>query len=206
MKAPLSAVALYLEASGGKLPTPASCATVRDTIVGAIDVVDALLDYARAGAQVAPDAMADVGEVVAHALRAITLAPERKVDVRVEPELMVGCSRGALASIVGNLVRNAFLHGVDGGGRSVLLRAYAISDDCARIEVTDDGPGVPDALRANLRPVCSRRLVARGPRARLGDSASLRRGLRRQGRSRHARRRGRALLGRGASYRPDGPR
>jgi signal transduction histidine kinase len=73
-------------------------------------IADALLEFARAGAQPTPGARADVAEVVRAVVEEVE--PEAKlrgvaVEVELAPHLAVACGPGILASIVSNLLRNA---------------------------------------------------------------------------------------------------
>ena len=154
LTAPLSAILLYLRSNGPRPLLADATQLIEQTIAGAIETVEAMLDYARAGG--APDrSAADVGEVVTHVLRTSVrqwveaAGHEVHVDAAVEPALAAACSRGALASIVANLVRNAFDHAVPRGARTITLRVRG-DDEHVRIEVSDDGPGVPAELRARI--------------------------------------------------------
>ena len=115
-------------------------------------IADALLEFARAGAQPTPGDRADVGEVV----RAVVdeVDPEAKlrgvaVDVELAPGLAVACGAGMLSSIVSNLLRNAVKYVGDGAGKRVTVRARAAALFVA-LEVEDDGPGLPVGLGANV--------------------------------------------------------
>jgi len=61
----------------------------------------------------------------------------------------VACGPGMLTSIVSNLVRNAVKYVGDGAGRRVTVRARP-AGPFARLEVEDDGPGLPPGLGANV--------------------------------------------------------
>jgi signal transduction histidine kinase len=58
----------------------------------------------------------------------------------------VGCE--ALDAILANLLDNAFVHGPP--GVEVTLRARSVGGDAVAIEVLDDGPGIPEPLRARV--------------------------------------------------------
>jgi signal transduction histidine kinase len=115
-------------------------------------IADALLEFARAGAQPTPGERAEVGEVV----RAVVdeVEPEAKlrgvaVAVELHPGLVVACGAGMLTSIISNLLRNSVKYVGDGAGRRVTVRARA-AGMFVRLEVEDDGPGLPPALGANV--------------------------------------------------------
>jgi signal transduction histidine kinase len=65
--------------------------------------------------------------------------------VRAEaPEVVVTLDAALLRRAVDELVSNAVRH-----GPNVMLRA-TVAGGCLTVEVTDEGPGVPDALRETL--------------------------------------------------------
>ena len=62
------------------------------------------------------------------------------------PGLVVDTNPGVLAQVVTNLVANAAVHGFrDGGPGHILVRVEADPDEIVRIEVRDDGRGIPAA-------------------------------------------------------------
>jgi signal transduction histidine kinase len=65
-----------------------------------------------------------------------------------------------VASIVSNLVRNALKYVGDGAERRVLVRAWP-AGRCVRLEVEDNGPGLPEGLAARVFEP-----YVRGPRER----------------------------------------
>jgi signal transduction histidine kinase len=115
-------------------------------------IADALLEFARAGAQPTPGARAEVGEVVRAVVEEVE--PEAKlrgvaVGVDLPPGLIVACGPGMLTSIVSNLLRNSVKYVGDGAGRRVTVRVRA-AGMFVRLEVEDDGPGLPPELGANV--------------------------------------------------------
>ena len=115
--------------------------------------LDALLDTARTGHLRAPSAApADLGALVRQEAEAVAVvAGRRGVAVRVDVEGAAGLHgvvdadrvRCAVRNLLGNAVRHARQDGVV---RVALLRQGA----WARIEVADDGPGVPEAEREDV--------------------------------------------------------
>jgi signal transduction histidine kinase len=115
-------------------------------------IADALLEFARAGAQPTPGARAEVAEVVRAVVEEVE--PEARLrgvnlDVELSPGLAVGCGAGMLASIVSNLLRNAVKYVGDGVGRRVAVRSRS-GGKFVRLEVEDDGPGLPPGLGDNV--------------------------------------------------------
>ncbi|HEY2744450.1 MAG TPA: HAMP domain-containing sensor histidine kinase [Polyangia bacterium] len=150
LKAPLSAVAFYISAADGSAISQKGSASISQTVTGAIELVDALLDYARAGSgQELPEAEADVLEVVEHVISSLDVGARCRATIAVAPGLAVACSRGALRSVLANFVRNALEHGIVAGGHEIAVEA-SLRDGRARIEVSDDGPGVAAELRARI--------------------------------------------------------
>ena len=115
-------------------------------------IADALLEFARAGAQPTPGARAEVAEVVRAVVEEVE--PEAKlrgvgVVVEVEARAVVACGPGILACVVSNLLRNAVKYVGDGAGRRVVVRAL-VAGAFVRLEVEDDGPGLPTGLGPNV--------------------------------------------------------
>jgi two-component system OmpR family sensor kinase len=68
------------------------------------------------------------------------VAPDRRIDLAVdEPAIVVG-DRDQLRQVLGNLLRNAFVHTPEGTSIEVSLRN---GDGEVRLEVRDHGPGLP---------------------------------------------------------------
>ena len=129
-----------------------------------------LLDYARTDGPVSvrsePIEPADVGEVVRDlvrlvtpqkALRGVTL--DLEVDERTAPVTVVALSAAKLTQVLLNLVMNA-AHAIGASVASeasatgepsgrIVVRARSV-EGRTRIEVEDDGPGVPAELRDRL--------------------------------------------------------
>jgi signal transduction histidine kinase len=111
-------------------------------------IADALLDFALAGAQPAPDLRADVADVVRAVVEEVGPdAQARGVVIQVEMAQpgWVACAPGILTSIVSNLVRNAVKYVGDAPRRCVTVRGRPLGG-AVLIEVEDNGPGLPEAL------------------------------------------------------------
>lgn len=70
------------------------------------------------------------------------VAPDRPIDVTVEPATVMG-DEHALRQVVGNLITNALVHTPEGTRVHVVVLRH---DDAVRLEVRDDGPGMPAEL------------------------------------------------------------
>jgi len=130
----------------------------------AVDVVEALLNFARAGARPQPGATAlpaAVAEEVAAVVRPRAEQVSAEVQVVARSNARVACGAGMLASVLGNLVGNALTY-VDG---AVVRRVRVDVDDQGadvRVTVSDTGPGLP----AGVDPAALFQPYMRGPGAR----------------------------------------
>jgi signal transduction histidine kinase len=157
---PLSAASLALDllARGTASPERAGRAidAGRAGLSRARLIADGLLAFARAGAQPDPGARADVAEVVAAALKEIAAdTAERGITIAAEVEGVdaVACNPGVLASLVSNLLRNAIKYAATAPAPRIVVRACNIEDRAeghVRIEVEDNGPGLPPELGAQV--------------------------------------------------------
>jgi PAS domain S-box-containing protein len=144
-----------LEGSGAPGPGPDVVRNL-DRIQVRIDrmqnLLDALLAYARSGAAPAGDpaggvTTVDVAEIVRGIVELDPMPPGFRldVDVRVEPFPAV---RTPLETVLRNLVANAVKHH-DREGGVVRVTAELDGPDC-RIDVSDDGPGIPPAAHDRI--------------------------------------------------------
>src|SRR3954468_6953397 len=112
------------------------------------NVVDALLDFARAGAQPEPGAVAAVREAFAgleDEIRPAALAENVEFLVDPVPDCAVACAPGVLAVLLTNLVRNSLKYMGDSALRRVHLGVRA-RRNVVVFEIADSGPGVPEEL------------------------------------------------------------
>jgi signal transduction histidine kinase len=117
-------------------------------------IADGLLAFARAGARPEPGVEADVAEVIAGAIKEIAAGQgEREREIPLVSEVdapgKVACNPGVLASLVSNLLRNAIKYAGDVPAPRVVVRASSCADRHGarvRIEVEDNGPGLPPEL------------------------------------------------------------
>jgi signal transduction histidine kinase len=109
-------------------------------------VIDGLLGFAVAGAQIEAGVSADVREAiegVVSDLRPVADKAQTQLVVEAASDIEVACMPGALTSAIANLVGNAVKYIADGTAteRRVIIRATT-PDDRVRIEVEDNGPGL----------------------------------------------------------------
>lgn len=149
---PLGAAVLALDVAAREAPAGGRVgrlvASGQAGLRRARSIADALLDFARAGAQPTPGTRCDVGDVVRAVIDEIE--PEARargiaLETDIESPGVAACSSGILASIVSNLVRNAVKYVGDGADKRVVISARQ-GGKGVRIEVADNGPGLPAGL------------------------------------------------------------
>jgi signal transduction histidine kinase len=124
----------------------------RQCVVRARTLVDGLFDFARSGGEPAPDGRADVADVVRQVVEdASTSESPARVEIEVAPmpAWTARCTSGVLASILGNLLRNATKYMQDSPTRQVWIRGQQ-REDRVEIEVEDTGPGVPEGFERSI--------------------------------------------------------
>jgi signal transduction histidine kinase len=115
-------------------------------------LVDDLLEFARSGARPEPSVTTELSAALAEeveALRPDAVRERVELTLGVVEPCAVRCSRGALASLVGNLTRNAISHMGDSAVRRVEVRVVVYKDR-RRVEVADTGPGVRPSLGQSI--------------------------------------------------------
>lgn len=110
-------------------------------------VIEALLEFARAGAAPSAEGRADLVEVLNAVLAGIRPRLESmqvELTVAPVPPLEIACTPGALSSVLSNLLGNAAKFIIEGSELprriSVRVREEA---QAAHVEVEDNGPGIP---------------------------------------------------------------
>jgi len=133
-------------------------------IAHAVQVIEALLNFARAGARAQPGvtaAPAAVAEEVAAVVRPRAEQVSAELEVVARSRARVACGPGMLASVLGNLVANALTY-VDGAPvRRVCVEIDDQGPD-VRVIVADTGPGLPPGID----PAALFQPYMRGPGAR----------------------------------------
>jgi len=112
----------------------------------ATDLVRRTLDYAREGPPplaLAPVALAPLVGEAAESARPV--GSTMRLENRIDPAILVPADRIQLFRVLINLMRNA----AEAGARSIRVCAQHDSPTLA-IELADDGPGLPEAIRAEL--------------------------------------------------------
>jgi signal transduction histidine kinase len=154
MRTPLAALRLRVDlvaadAADGKPGVAEELAGVQEEIARLSHLLDGLLAVARAEAVTESRQPVDITTVVTERVAAWQpVADERSVRMRVEaPEAAkVGLVPGHLEQVLDNLLDNA-LEAVTGRDEpEIVVRVRAGS--AVRVEVSDNGPGMPEAERA----------------------------------------------------------
>ncbi|MBW4051815.1 MAG: HAMP domain-containing histidine kinase [Proteobacteria bacterium] len=134
-------------------------------------VIDGLLDFARAGARPAPGCGADLAAVLEEVIASFRPAAEAaRIELQVASvaAVRIASAPEALASILSNLLGNAIKYVREGTRlpHRISICASRING-CARIEIRDNGPGIPPRYEQSIfEPF--RRLGATQPGIGLG--------------------------------------
>ena len=151
LRNPLSAVALRVLAASRRAGLEPKVREDLDKVARQVDrmnnIIDGLLEFARAGAAPARDASSDLGEVLNETVADLSgAAAAVQADIAVDPfpPTIVACTRGALTSVLSNLIGNAVKYIADGRDpqRRILVRVQE-AHGAARVEIEDNGPGLP---------------------------------------------------------------
>jgi signal transduction histidine kinase len=109
-------------------------------------MIEALLDFARAGARPNPAARASVSKAAEGvAVNMCTRAESIGADLVVHAgsRAPVACAAGLLESAISNLVNNALTY-VEGRDRRVVAIETTDEGPAVKVTVSDTGPGLPD--------------------------------------------------------------
>ena len=157
LRNPLASIALRVSLAqrhpSDPIKVQACLSKVTSAVHHATQIIDGLLDFARAGGTPDPDARVNVAD----ALHAVVddLSPEIERDgialsTRVPPNAEACCSAGALLSVLGNLLRNAVKY-MGEASRERRIAVYAFERDSSiRVEVEDSGPGIPPGITEQI--------------------------------------------------------
>jgi signal transduction histidine kinase len=127
-------------------------------------LIEALFDFARAGARPDPRARASVSKAVEGvAVNVCTRAEQVGADVvvRASAHAAVACPAGLVESAISNLVNNALTY-VEGREKRVVAIEATDESGTVKVTVSDTGPGLPDGTD----PAALFEPNVRGPNAR----------------------------------------
>jgi signal transduction histidine kinase len=156
LQGPLQPVALVLQSARKRLSEGDPSRGVFDCAIRSVSrltfLIQDLLAFARAGGSPEPGMSASVRAGVDAALEEAS-GPATTAGIEVKGEapadLVVACSRGVLASLLSNLVRNAVKYMGDAPVRDVIVAARRCGGR-VRIEVRDTGPGLSPGAEAQV--------------------------------------------------------
>jgi signal transduction histidine kinase len=152
IKSPLGAVGLALQVarrSSDRQRIDSVTGRALNSLQRVQQIVDGLLDFAKAGARPEPGTFTPLCRLVDEVVDELRPLAEQRgvaVTVRAAQDCRVACTPGAAASVVSNLIRNAIKFSGDNAERRVEVRVLD-RGRFARLEVEDNGPGVPSALQ-----------------------------------------------------------
>ncbi len=150
LRTPVAALRAQLEnlVDGVRPPDAEALGEALATAARLGGLVHDLLGLARTEAGATPLRLEDV-DVAALAAEVAaevgTTRPAAAVEVDVPAGTVARADRARLHQVLVNLVDNAARH-----GRHVVVRGRALGDGGLVLDVCDDGPGIPDALRESV--------------------------------------------------------
>jgi signal transduction histidine kinase len=153
---PIGSVSLTLQVLRKAKLTPERQAELGERALATINLVtqmaEGLLEFARLGARPGHGQRNRLDEAIHDVVAGLApLATAAGVEICVEAQTpaVVACSRGILVSVISNLLRNALKYMGEREHKRVIVRVRT-GADCARVEVDDNGPGVPDGLEGRI--------------------------------------------------------
>ncbi len=148
LRTPITALQAKLEniIDGVEEPDPETLHTMLAQVERLGRLVQQLLDLSRLESGAVPLDLRefDVEPMLRDAVRELRLqSPNVNLSVEVEPDdLVLDADPERLHQVVANLVENAVRHSPSGGKVSVVAHD---AGNAVQIEISDDGPGIPDA-------------------------------------------------------------
>lgn len=176
LKDPLGAVALRVLTAARQRDLDPKLRDTFDRVARQVErmdhIITGLLEFARAGANPPPGARADLGEIleeVASEKRpaADAVGAELQLDAFSPAEL--ACTPGALTSVLSNLLGNAVKYIAE--GKQIPRRiAVHVKEHAGvvRVEVEDNGPGLPPGSEARVFEPFYRLTMSKQPGIGLG--------------------------------------
>jgi len=143
-------VELLIEGAAGKLTEDQQTivATQQQDLARLQKLMQDLLDTGRLEAGAFPQRLepVDVGDIVHAALDSVrTEMDEKMIDakIRIESDASVSVDRAQMTRVLTNLLSNAIRHSL--AGEEIGVEAFRESEDLVRIDVHDNGAGIPRA-------------------------------------------------------------
>jgi signal transduction histidine kinase len=151
LRNPLGAIALRVQTLRMRDCPPDTIEKLAENAARMDLLIEDLLQFARSGAVPDRDARTRLREVIDQVVADAQLQADRAAaELVIEdiPDVEVRCTRGTLASIVGNLLENAAKYIGDASSvRRISVRACRRTDRIY-IEVQDTGPGLPTGMES----------------------------------------------------------
>jgi len=114
------------------------------------DIVEALYQFARSGAQPKPGSLASVPQIVADVVETVGSSyPSVSMTTAGSEPVDAACDPGVLTSILSNLVENAAKFSRDSIAKMVGIR-YRAAGSMVRVEVEDSGGGLEPGLEEKV--------------------------------------------------------
>jgi len=157
LKNPLGAVALQVLAAGSGRGLDPELLDQLEEVSRQVERMDQIiagpLEFARAGANPSKGARADPGHILNEVISEVRLAAEAvNAELRVDPlpSTRLACTRGALTSVLSNLLGNAVKYILEGMDvpRRIIVRVRD-RGDTTTTEIEDNGPGLPPDTWSN---------------------------------------------------------
>jgi signal transduction histidine kinase len=108
-------------------------------------IIEGLFDFARVGGERHTEARTNLAALLSEMTADFSLEAKRvDAELIVEPfaAVEIACPPGPLASVLGNLLRNAIKYIGEGQTRRITVRARP-RGELVRVEIEDTGPGIP---------------------------------------------------------------
>jgi PAS domain S-box-containing protein len=153
LKSPLRGVSDLVEWISEELGDDASASVannldrIRTRVLRLELLIDQLLDYARVGRTAGSHREIHMDDLVKDALSLVSMPESFTVNVDIDVPPFVGSST-PLETVIRNLLSNAVKHH-DRPDGVIAVHARALRQTC-RIEIVDDGPGIPVAARERI--------------------------------------------------------
>jgi signal transduction histidine kinase len=157
LRTPLGRLRQRLEDARERATTSAEYQAAADAAIAEADqlleIFSALLRIAQveSGAQKSAFSQVDLSAAARSVGEAYLPAAEdskHKLELAVEDGVAMQGDRQLLAQMISNLVENALTH--TPAGSTVILKVGRTASSAPRIEVADDGPGIPEAEREKV--------------------------------------------------------
>jgi two-component system, OmpR family, phosphate regulon sensor histidine kinase PhoR len=147
-----NAETLATGALGDSATAPVMVAAIHRNAERLADLIEDLLDLSRLEAgqykvDLEPVAIGAAAHRAVEALERLAAQRGTSIEVDVPGDLTAAADAGGLHQVLVNVVTNAIVHTPENS--RVAIRAHAAGDR-VRVEVADDGPGIPAAQRERI--------------------------------------------------------